>query len=546
MPWEKTVSYNADTDEVVALINKTMLDYSKSPFVVNLAKELTGGKPVSLSNYIRSIFNYACRNVQYERDPVGWEKIFTPERLIQEGKGDCKKFTVLLGSLLLAAGLDAKAIVPKVVSYDGANWEHIYITVQLPGKIYAVIDPVNDCKLNREVWYEKAKLYHLNGKTEIMPGNKLSQMGNKPFDLTGMLQGVHSAASGFENNLNVLTGVGCPSWSDQDFKTLSGIEQVGEEILSLNGIGKKKKKTKEQKKAKREKIFKKVVSKIKGGAAAPMRASAILLIEAGSLTEKTPLKFNVAKKLAKNWQRDGGKKLSAIWEKFGGKRENLRKAIIKGSKVQLAGAVQLGSLAALITAATASLPIFISFVSHLKGTGDLTPQETIDADNTVDALEDQYDDETGDSRLQPPPNAFPKVGQQKPGGNYNPGGTGPKVGQDKPGGEYQREDDGGSENADAEHENSNTPPPPPVAGSLFSPLGIIFKCCVIPYFMQSDNIIFQFIVSLIFCYGVIGWAVLPFYYGMFGMKKRLAWYFEAPAKALYSLNPFKKRKKHES
>ena len=120
----QTVSNDASGDETVKLIIKTINTYSQSPFVKKTAEIIKSKSPDKLT-FLKNLFGVACKNVKYLADEPGHEVVYTPLLLMRMGKGDCKKFTVFIASVLKAAGYSG---IPKVVKYDPyKDWEHIYV-----------------------------------------------------------------------------------------------------------------------------------------------------------------------------------------------------------------------------------------------------------------------------------------------------------------------------------------------------------------------------------------------------------------------------------
>lgn len=160
MAWKVVVKTDFDVDDTIKLIVDTVNEYSTSEFVEKLKNKLLK-KSSSLNSFLHHLFDYVCNNVEYQLDPPTDERVTTPERLIRDGIGDCKKMTTLIASVLKAAGITP---LLKVISYDGTNYEHIYVIVPDENKGYITLDPVNNCKYNAEIPHKKAKVIDLNNK----------------------------------------------------------------------------------------------------------------------------------------------------------------------------------------------------------------------------------------------------------------------------------------------------------------------------------------------------------------------------------------------
>lgn len=408
MAWQKSISKNATVGDTVNLIIETINKYSHSPFVAELSKKLnpTGNKLA----FMQRLFNYACESVNYKRDPIGHEKVTTPERLIRDGIGDCKKFTVLIASVLKHVGIEP---ICKVISYDGEKWEHIYVIANYEGK-QIVLDPVNDCKWNTEIPHKKGILYFLNGKNmELSLLGKKKQ--NKKFNLN-----INGVSGSMDNDL------GCVSGTKTDDQI---IDEIFAEHALSGGVGKiailKKVQDKVQKKVEQvkekgqdvkkkvqdikteaKKDAKKVVQGAKKVGLAPARLAFLTFVRLNFL--------KVATKLAQAYKKDPAR-VKAEWTKIGGDEATLKKEIEKGAKVGLngMGAVPLPDPATITAGAT----ILTVFVKMFKDLGIFDKKKTPEQE----AAEAQAVIDQGASELQ-------KIGEESGGdGDGGGGGDGSKT-----------------------------------------------------------------------------------------------------------------------
>jgi len=451
LKFNKTIGEFMDAEATVKLIIQTVNTYSNSPFIKKVVEILSKGNPSTLE-FLKRLFEVACKNVSYLRDPQGHEIVFTPKLLMQVGKGDCKKFTTFIQSVLKAKGIPSQA---KVVSYDGNNWAHIYAIVPTGQNSYITLDPVNHCKYNKEVDYKKAQVFNLDGtKSQIM--NKLSLMGSLGnLNNSDFLSGIGEAAddvladiddsfggrrrnrrschnpaalAGLGNDF--INGINDDYSLDGEEEFLSGIEELeGTDELGRRKIFKRPvlkrpvlkrpvlkrpvakivkkvqakraaRKTpaaKAARKAKRKKIFKGV----KKLGFAPTRAAFLALVALGGALRKSPLKINLAGKLAQIWQQDNGREIVKVWETFGGKRSALAKAISRASGTSISGEEfqvnadgsflsGLGVVTATAAAATiaAATPITIAILKLLKNKGAMTEPESNFVEDVSEVAED--------------------------------------------------------------------------------------------------------------------------------------------------------------
>lgn len=418
LKFDHVIGENVSALVTVKTIIKTVNTYANSEYIKKVVQILDKGNPNNLE-FLKRLFDTCCINVKYQRDPEGHEIIFTPKLLIEVGKGDCKKFTTFILSVLKCKGIEAFA---KVVSYDGSSWEHIFVIVPIDDKNklvnYITLDPVNHCKFNKEVDHKKAQVFYLNGtNSEIMDGNKLSVMGSlgntRPRKFNFGMDGVSDAAGDFlgevDQSFNGVRrhGANC---SRHDANHLSGLgnDYINglEDPIQINGtddIGAKKSKAQKQAKKEFRKVKRKQVFKAaKKVGFAPVRAAFLALVALGGALQKTKLKINLAGKLAVLYQKDK-EGLLKIWSTFGGKPEALTKAIAKASKTSLRGEdinisgdgsfkiEGIGVVTATAAAATitTAAPIFIAVMNLLKKHKIATTDELTTADKVVDTLQPQ-------------------------------------------------------------------------------------------------------------------------------------------------------------
>jgi len=114
-------------------------DQRSAPFTSLIAKKLKGE---TREQTFFNIWEFARKNVRYIEDQPGNEVIKSPGNLLGEGRGDCKSFAVLVGSILQNLGIRY---------YFRLIWErpwipgqaHVYVMAELEDGSYFPIDPVN-------------------------------------------------------------------------------------------------------------------------------------------------------------------------------------------------------------------------------------------------------------------------------------------------------------------------------------------------------------------------------------------------------------------
>ena len=425
MAWEVKISDNATTQDTINLIIQTVNKYSHSAFVKALCDRLNpkgGALP-----FVKNLFDLVCREIEYKRDPVGHEKIYTPERTFREASGDCKKMATIIAACLKYVGIEP---LLKVISYDGIRWEHIFVICKIDGQ-WITLDPVNKCQYNKEIPHKKSRVFNLKGESM-----ELSMMGNANnkksiFDFKSDLANIDKdfsllSGNGTANQEDFLSGPMFDSFTFQDalkhhFETHKKLHpnhpinnrnqteesitqfiknhkktypylalptQVGNDQMEglFDSIKKAIKKIEHTIQHTAQaivkvtgKALKDAVGLAKKGLFFPMRNIFLGLVHKGHLTQEV-LKFNLAKTLAKaiNSNPNGVKD---FWQFFGGDFEALKKAVregagndsIHGYEYNLGEPVTIAAMLASVT------PILIALHMLLKKSKVVKDGDSVDA-----------------------------------------------------------------------------------------------------------------------------------------------------------------------
>jgi len=169
MAWHSLVKKNATVYDTIGLI----IDFArKYPNQRTVTEAIRVNDTPRDYEFLQNLFRWVCANVIYLQDKYGKELVYTPDRLMREGKGDCKKMSTFIGAVLNRKGINHYY---KVISYDEIGYEHIYVIVPKKGGGYITMDTVNNCQFNKEIPHKKAMVYDINGKRV-----ELHAMGKAP------------------------------------------------------------------------------------------------------------------------------------------------------------------------------------------------------------------------------------------------------------------------------------------------------------------------------------------------------------------------------
>lgn len=110
-----TVGLNADVVESELACYEQWKDQPRS-----LVENLCG----TIDEKCEAVFAYLVDHVIYKLDDNGQQYIKSPARLLSDGYGDCKSFTMFIACCLHCMGIEH---IIRFVNYDGGNqYTHVY------------------------------------------------------------------------------------------------------------------------------------------------------------------------------------------------------------------------------------------------------------------------------------------------------------------------------------------------------------------------------------------------------------------------------------
>jgi len=370
----------------------------------------------NLDHTCYNIWHYLKTETVYEHDKVAYEEIRTPQRLMQDKKGDCDDYSIFSASIL------------KALEYEPFLWVAAFNNLENYGHIYTgieniVLDGVMDVFNQHPDHITKAILLKLNGKREVIHANpqtikdttmiiqQLSGLSdtqyrgfvNREFNRLNTRQNLSFPERENLNRLKViklLEGAGHGDLAknlipgvagvDDNFNVYYNDEAEAEEadtIISeyealrglgdVEGLGKLFDKLKEFNKkvvaktkevvkkqiAKTKAVAKKVTNVVKKIGLAPARGAFLLLLRMNFLhmAEKlyiTYLPEEDVKKMSISLEDfrklvEFRKKFENFWEKSGGKKESLKEVVFtRGKKKADENLKGLGVATAVVAAGT--------------------------------------------------------------------------------------------------------------------------------------------------------------------------------------------------
>lgn len=129
-------------------------------------------------NIAYNIFVWISDNIRYKKDPDGQQWVKTPARLIYDGCGDCKSYSILICSVLTIMGVKNKF---RFVSYDGTtNYSHVYSVAIIDGE---------EVPVDVVAWQQKGVEFgnevEYTNKKDIMNTTKISELSGFDANMRG-------------------------------------------------------------------------------------------------------------------------------------------------------------------------------------------------------------------------------------------------------------------------------------------------------------------------------------------------------------------------
>ena len=129
-------------------------------------------------NIAYNIFVWISENIRYKKDPDGQQWVKTPARLIFDGCGDCKSYSILICSVLTILGVKNKF---RFVSYDGTtNYSHVYPIAIIDGE---------EIPVDVVAWQQKGVEFgnevEYTNKKDIMNTTRISELSGFRGDMAG-------------------------------------------------------------------------------------------------------------------------------------------------------------------------------------------------------------------------------------------------------------------------------------------------------------------------------------------------------------------------
>lgn len=101
---------------------------------------------------LRNVWTAVRQQIRYRADRPGHERVKSPGALVASGVGDCKSFSLLIGSILRAMQIP---FVYRFTSYAPGDYTHVYVVAHT-GMGDVIMDAVHT-RFDDEVQYKRKK-----------------------------------------------------------------------------------------------------------------------------------------------------------------------------------------------------------------------------------------------------------------------------------------------------------------------------------------------------------------------------------------------------
>jgi hypothetical protein len=133
-----TMYYRANTEDIISVIMHA--DKQAAVYTTQFAAALKEKHGGNIKALLYDVWRFLRHYVSYKADD-GHQKIKSPAQLIKDGVGDCKSYSVFIGSVLRNLSI---SYVYRYADYDQDNdVNHVYIVAYPPGSAPIIVDAVH-------------------------------------------------------------------------------------------------------------------------------------------------------------------------------------------------------------------------------------------------------------------------------------------------------------------------------------------------------------------------------------------------------------------
>lgn len=139
---DKVIHQNGGTSDIISVI--MMADAHSAKYTKDFSEYLID---MEQDDQCETLYAFVQDNIHYKEDPIGEQWVKSPSRLWEDKEGDCKSFSLFIGSVLKNLNIP---FVYRFAGYEEyGDVTHVYI-VAFPGDDEIILDAVPPMTYNEE------------------------------------------------------------------------------------------------------------------------------------------------------------------------------------------------------------------------------------------------------------------------------------------------------------------------------------------------------------------------------------------------------------
>lgn len=176
------VKRNYVTSDIIDLVKES------HPFAVEQTKDFATKIPgTTIDEYLHNLWNFLKENIQYQVDEPGSQLVKLPSKLLSDKHGDCKSFSLFVGSVLENKGIPFKYRFVRYRPYGPVT--HVYVIVPQKGGKYYTVDVVYHAYNKEKKFVQPSKDIDMKGLYQVSGIGANNTDFNFPGDPRNMTEG---------------------------------------------------------------------------------------------------------------------------------------------------------------------------------------------------------------------------------------------------------------------------------------------------------------------------------------------------------------------
>jgi hypothetical protein len=141
---EPLKSGDAGVEQTIHQMRQLVDEALRDPQIIRLATDIVRSAP-AFDDYAEAnaLYEWVRQNIRFTKDPVNKEKLYPPAELLKIRAGDCDDISMLLGTLLMAVGYQARLMTVAANAGSPEQFSHVYVEGEVPpgSDVWTPMDP---------------------------------------------------------------------------------------------------------------------------------------------------------------------------------------------------------------------------------------------------------------------------------------------------------------------------------------------------------------------------------------------------------------------